>query len=101
MNRSWMYNADRRTQEYIDGMHSFLEVAKANPSEKGFICYPCSQCRNNRDYSDWRTIHFHLIQHGFMPNYMVWTKHDKRGVVMEDGEEEDEDDNNILDWTAG
>jgi hypothetical protein len=36
-----------------------------------------------------------------MPNYMVWTKHGERGVVMEDGEEEDEDDNNIPDWAAG
>ena len=94
-----MYNADRRTKEYIDGMHSFLEVAKANKSEKGFICCPCSQCKNTKDYSNWGTLHHHLLRYGFMPNYVVWTKHGERGVIMEDGEEE-EDDNNIPDWVA-
>jgi hypothetical protein len=33
-------------------------------------------------------------------DFGVWTKHGERGVVMEDDEEE-EDVNNILDWTAG
>ena len=28
-----------------------------------------------------------------MPNYNVWTKHDERGVIMEDSEEEGDDDN--------
>jgi hypothetical protein len=31
-----------------------------------------------------------------MPNYVVWTKHGERGVIMEDVEE---DDDNIPDWT--
>jgi hypothetical protein len=33
-----------------------------------------------------------------MENYVVWTKHGERGVLMEDNEEED--DNNS-DWAAG
>jgi hypothetical protein len=33
-----------------------------------------------------------------MANYVVWTKHDERGVLMEDNEEEDD---NISDWAAG
>ncbi len=35
-----------------------------------------------------------------MFNYLVWIKYGERGVVMEDGEEE-EDDDNIPDWVAG
>jgi len=96
-----MYNADRRSKEYVDGMHSFLEVAKANKNPKGFMCCPCSQCRNEKDHADWRTLHLHLIKNRFMPNYVVWTQHGERGVVMEDDEEEEEDDNNIPDWAAG
>jgi metal-dependent HD superfamily phosphatase/phosphodiesterase len=80
-------------------MHAFLEVAKANKNTKGFMCCPCSMCRNNKDYSDWGTLHLHLIKNGFMVNYVLWTKHGERGVVMEDNKEE-EDDNNILDWAA-
>ena len=82
-----MYNADRQTEEYVVGMHSFLEVARANKSAKGFMCCPCSHCRNERDYYDWGTLHHHLIKYDFMPNYVVWTKHGERWVVMEDDEE--------------
>src|SRR5688572_3013652 len=95
-----MYNADRWTKEFVDSLHYFLKVAKANKPEKGFICCPCFQCSNKKDYSPWGILHSHLFRYGFMPNYLVWTKHGERGVIMEDGEEE-EDDNNISDWAAG
>jgi hypothetical protein len=101
MNWQWMYNTDRRSSEYIGGMHAFLRVAKSNKNEKGFKCYPCSNCRNNEDYSDWGTLHLHLIKNRFIPNYVVWTQHGERGVVMEEDEEDEEDDNNIPDWAAG
>jgi hypothetical protein len=35
-----------------------------------------------------------------MANYVLWTRHGERGVVMEENEDE-EDDNNISDWAAG
>jgi hypothetical protein len=35
-----------------------------------------------------------------MVNYVVWTKHSEKRVVMEDNQEE-EDDNNIPDWAPG
>jgi hypothetical protein len=81
-------------------MQAFLEVAKANKKQKGFMCCSCSLCRNDKDYSDWGTIHLHLIKNGFMENYGLWTRHGERGVVMEENEDE-EDDNNIPDWAAG
>jgi hypothetical protein len=99
MNRQWM-NADKRSQEYIAGMQAFLEVAKANKNPKRFMCCPCSLCRNDEDYSDWGTLHLHLIKNGFMANYVLWTRRGERGVVMEENEDE-EDDNNIPNWAAG
>jgi hypothetical protein len=51
MNQQWM-NPDRRSPEYIAGMEAFLEVAKANENLKGFMCGPCSLCRNDKVYSD-------------------------------------------------
>ncbi|XP_022680679.1 uncharacterized protein LOC101759230, partial [Setaria italica] len=97
-----MYNADRRSKVFIDGLHYFLEVARANKPENGFVCCPCFQCNNRKEYSkdSWGTIHSHLFKYGFMPNYLVWTKHGELGVVMEDSEEEEEDDT-IPDWVAG
>jgi hypothetical protein len=99
MKRQWM-NADRRSPEYIAGMQAFLEVAKPNKNAKRFMCCPCSLCGNDKNYSDWGTLHLHLIKNGFMENYVLWTWHGERGVAMEENEDE-EDDNNIPDWTTG
>ena len=81
---------DRRCPEFINGMHNFLRVAESN-KQNGFMFCPCDDCRNKRNYPSARTLHVHLIQNGFMPNYNCWTKHGERGVIMEDNEEEDDD----------
>jgi hypothetical protein len=83
MNWQWM-NTDRRSPQYIASMQAFLEVAKANKNSKEFMCCPISLCRNNKDYSDWRTLHLHLITNGFMANNVLWTRHGERGIVMEE-----------------
>src|SRR3954462_13294956 len=93
MNREWMYR-DRRTSEYITGVNNFLEVAVAN-KENGFMCCPCTRCGNTKSYSERQTLHIHLIYKGFMPHYNVWTKHGEIGVMMEDNEEEEYDDNYV------
>ena len=91
MNRQWMYG-DRRTAEYITGLHNFIDVAEAN-KQNGFIYCPCVSCENTKDYSSSKTVHFHLLKSGFMPHYNCWTKHRERGVMMEDNKEEEDDDN--------
>ena len=60
-----MYNADRRpAKEFIDGVHYFLSVAKANKKADGFIRCPCSKCKNEKEYSKRGTIHFHFSCQG-------------------------------------
>ena len=93
MNRQWMYG-DKHTSEYIKGVHDFLEVAKAN-KQNGFMCCPCPICGNTKSYSDRKILHTHLLYKGFMPHYNVWTRHGEIGVMMEDGEEEEDDDNYV------
>jgi hypothetical protein len=83
---------DRRSVEFIEGVLSFLKVAEAN-KRNGFICCPCGAYRNENDYSCSSSIHFHLIQWGLMYGYNCWTKHREKGVMMEDSEEEENDDN--------
>ena len=92
MNRQWMYS-DRCHLDFITGMHYFLNVAEANRRSNGFICFPCSSCKNTKDYSTSKTLHVHLLENGFMPGYNCWTKHGERGVIMEDNEEEEDNDN--------
>ena len=83
----WMYG-ERRSSEFIAGLHKFLEVAEANKVDNFMPC-PCVDCRNVREYSNSKTIQGHVLQRGFMPSYNCWTKHGERGVIMEDNEEED------------
>ena len=85
---------DRHTSEYIKGVHDFLEVAEAN-KQNGFMCCPCPICGNTKSYSDRKILHTHLLYKGFMPHYNVWTRHGEIGVMMEDGEEEEYDDNYV------
>ena len=85
MSRQWMY-ADRLSNEFIEGVHSFLLVAEAN-KRNGFICFPCGECRNQKEYSPSRVLHGQLFWSGFMFGYNCWTKHGERGVMMEDNKE--------------
>ena len=91
MNRQWMY-ADRRSPEFMKGVRYFLDVAQAN-KRNNFMCCPCAVCRNQKEHSSHRVLHSHLFQSGFMSGYNCWTKHGEIGVMMEDNEEEENDDN--------
>ena len=102
MNRHWMYNADRRSPEFISGVHSFISVAEANKRD-GFMRCPCGVCKNLIEFHTLRTIHSHLFRSDFMPNYICWTKYRESGVIMEEGEEEHkefEDDGIIAEYGA-
>jgi hypothetical protein len=90
-----MYNADRRSLEFIRGVYEFLNVAKAN-TQNSFMCCPCALYKNEMDYSCPKTIHGHLFTSSFMPNYICWTKHGERGVIMEEDEEKEGDDDNMI-----
>ena len=70
-----MYNADRRSQEFIEG--------EANKRD-GFMCCTCAICKNLKEYASSRSLHSHLLKSGFMSNYICWTKHRETGVVMEE-----------------
>ena len=93
MNRQWMYG-ERHTREYIKGVHEFLNAAEAN-KQNGFMCCPCTECGNTRSYSNRKILHSHLLYKGFMPHYNIWMRHGEIGVMMEDGEEEEYDDNYV------
>ena len=85
---------DRRSGAYREGVRSFIVVAEANKRWDGFMCCSCVECRNEKDYTSSRVIQSHLLRSGFMSGYNVWTYHGERGVMMEDGDEEENDDDN-------
>ena len=89
MSRQLMYMTDRRSMEFIDGVHKFIKVAEKH-KYGGFIRCPCKICKNKKENSSSRTIHSHLFSSGFMPNYYIWTKHGERGIMLDNNEEEDD-----------
>ena len=91
MDRQWMYG-DRCTMAWINDLKSFLDAAEAHKSSKCFMCCPCRVCQNKKEYSKRSTLHAHIYEKGFMDNYTLWTKHGEPGVVMQDGEGDDDDD---------
>ena len=93
MSHPWMYG-DQRSDAYREGVRSFRLVAEANKQRDGFMCCPCVECRNEQAHTSSRVIQSHLLRSGFMSGYNVWTKHGERGVMMEDGDEEENDDDN-------
>ena len=82
---------DRRSAQFINGVHSFLQAAEANKRD-GFMSCPCGVYKNNKTYSNSKEIHLHLFKSGFMSGYNCWTKHGERGVLMEENEEDEDDD---------
>jgi hypothetical protein len=87
----------RVSSEFIKGLQDFLHVADAN-KRNGLVVCPCSVYKNLKNYSSSRTLHVHLLQHGFMPSYNCWTKHGERGVTMEDNEEDDDNYPGFLEY---
>jgi len=61
--------------EFINGVHEFIDAAKKQKHD-GLFCCPSRICKNEKDYSSTRTIHSHLFQNAFIPNYNCWTEHE-------------------------
>ncbi|WVZ94413.1 hypothetical protein U9M48_040306 [Paspalum notatum var. saurae] len=88
MDRAWMYDWQRPEKNFRDELEKFIEAAKKDAMIKGVphICCPCKKCKNLEVYSDPVTIRSHVIVHGFVTDYYIWTHHgeeDSSGVGMD------------------
>jgi hypothetical protein len=92
--RRWMYEADRREREYFVGLNSFVRAAtayKSNDQLNNYICCPCVDCNNEKQFSNIEKIREHLIRRGFKPDYTCWSKHGEDDHIEDEGEETDDD----------
>jgi hypothetical protein len=64
------------TDEWKDKATTSLDHAF---SRTQIVRCPCSVCQNLRCLEDKRTITIHLCKNKFVPDYEVWTFHDKSG----------------------
>lgn len=69
-----VYNPNRFTTEYLNGVASFLDVAKQHVNDKGLTKCPCRKCHNG--YSVLVSeVGKHLCIHRMSLDYNVWIYH--------------------------
>lgn len=78
MDRSWMYNNNLDTSggwsdEFYDGVNTFMDFALSNASGNEIRC-PCCVCANQW-YLDPKTVRAHIYRKGFTRNYFNWICH--------------------------
>jgi len=82
MDHGWMY-MKRSLVAFVQGLELFINAMSAymehNVEALGFINCPCRDCKNLKQWDSMELIRGHLLWRGFMPNYMVWTKHGEEG----------------------
>jgi len=61
---------------FINAMTTYME---RNVEALGFINGPCRDYKNFKQWDSMELIRVHLLQWGFLPNYMVWIKHGEEG----------------------
>jgi len=79
-----MYDTKARNLDFVNGVDSFVQTAKAhkNLQDDGYVYCPCIDCKNQKQFGNVEQIRFHLLFRGFMPNYQVWNKHGEVGETM-------------------
>ena len=95
MDRSWIFGYQNRfSAEYIAGVNSFIDYAKANSGGAMLINCPCNDCCNHRKH-DYVTVRSHLHIQGMMVSYLQWIYHGEPIVQPDDSDEsEDESEEN-------
>ncbi|KAK9901827.1 hypothetical protein M0R45_001923 [Rubus argutus] len=75
MDRKWIRNRRlRHKQEYIDGILSFIEVAKQHVNARGRTSCPCVKCLNKK-YQTIPVVQIHLAKNGMLETYVIWREH--------------------------
>ena len=87
MARSWILRYQNRfSAEYIDGVISFIDFAKANSGGAVLIRCPCNDCCNGL-MQEYETVRKHLHINGMMVLYMQWIYHGEPIVQTDDSDE--------------
>ena len=74
MDKGWIRLPNRLSQDYVEGVKSFIEVAKEHLRWDNKTRCPCRDCQNAR-FNDLLTIESHLIRFGFSRSYQRWIFH--------------------------
>lgn len=77
MDKSWMNLRDRLCKEYVNGIRTFIQVAKNHVNKDGKSRCPCRDCQN----AFWKSINdieIHLYRFGIATTYQRWIFHGEK-----------------------
>lgn len=74
MDRQWIRNTNRVSDEYLYGIESFIQVAQEHVNAQNNIRCPCRNC-NNSLWKTVREVRIHLVKYGMSHNYTTWYYH--------------------------
>ena len=103
MDRRWMYDASRVSAEYKNGVEGFLVAAAAHKwnTQYQYMCCPCVDCENKKQFSTTQQIYSHLMPRGFMPSYTHWSENGEAEIIQERQYISREDEDLCTDTLAG
>ena len=74
MDKSWIFQKNRLSVEYFDGLKSFIKLSAFHLNSENKIRCPCVSCMNLY-YHDLETMERHIFVKGFYSKYVTWEYH--------------------------
>ena len=79
---------NRLSRDYIEGVKSFIQVAKEHLRWDNKTRCPCRDCQNTR-FNDLLTIESHLIRFGFSRSYQRWIFYGEEPESLPNGQNDE------------
>ncbi|KAF4360508.1 hypothetical protein G4B88_003391 [Cannabis sativa] len=80
INKTWINNPNKLSDEYGAGVVAFLERAKNFVDETGLVKCPCNKCVNIQ-LQTINVIEHHLFNNGFLQSYTNWYWHGEEEII--------------------
>ncbi|XP_062100451.1 uncharacterized protein LOC133806357 [Humulus lupulus] len=74
MDKNWIFQKNRLSVEYFDGLKSFIKLSTLHLNGENKIRYPCVSCMNLY-FHDLEIIERHIFVKGFYSKYVTWEYH--------------------------
>ncbi|XP_062118305.1 uncharacterized protein LOC133831919 [Humulus lupulus] len=87
MDKSWIFQKNRLSVEYFDGLKSFIKLSTLHLNGENKIRCPCVSCMNLY-YHDLETIERHIFVKGFYTKYLMWEFHGEDITEVNEDQEE-------------
>ncbi|XP_062114775.1 uncharacterized protein LOC133826204 [Humulus lupulus] len=87
MDKSWIFQKNRLSVEYFDGLKSFIKLSTLHLNGENKIRCPCVSCMSLY-YHDLETIERHIFVKGFYNKYLMWEFHGEDITEVNEDQEE-------------